>query len=205
MIRKVPLFALLLGYALLASCVSPPPQQQSNVCQIFDEKRGWYKATRNVERKTGVSIGLQMAFIRQESSFVHNAKPKRGKFLFIFPGKRPSSAKGYSQAVDSTWETYKATTGRRGAKRTNFADAAHFIGWYTQLSRSRASIPLNDPYKQYLAYHEGQGGYLRSSFEDKPQLKRIARSVAQTANMYDAQLATCRRRLDRGVPFVPGL
>ena len=48
-----------------------------------------------------------MAIIRQESSFDPNAAPDREKILGIIPWKRPSSARGYSQAVDATWDQYK--------------------------------------------------------------------------------------------------
>ncbi len=201
MLKLIPLLALL----VLSACASAPPKQQSDACEIFSQNRSWYKATRKTARKYGVSQGLQLAFIRQESGFRHNAKPARGKFLFVFPGKRPSSAKGYAQALDQTWDKYRRETGRRGASRKNFKDATDFIGWYARESRQRAGISLNDPYNQYLAYHEGQSGFSRGSYNQKPQVKRIARSVAQTAATYDAQLAQCRRKFNRGVPFVPGI
>ena len=47
-----------------------------------------------------------IAFVFQESSFNSNAKPDREKLFGIIPWLRPSTAKGYSQALDETWEQY---------------------------------------------------------------------------------------------------
>ena len=58
-----------------------------------------------------------MAIIRQESSFDPNAAPERNKLLGFIPWKRPSSAKGYAQAVEGTWEEYKKETNNRRAKK----------------------------------------------------------------------------------------
>ena len=62
-----------------------------------------------------------MATIYTESSFRHNAKPPRKWYLGFIPGKRASSAYGYSQALDGTWDRYQKETGRWGASRTDFA------------------------------------------------------------------------------------
>ena len=48
-----------------------------------------------------------MAFILQESSYIQGAKPERTKLLGFIPWKRKSSAFGYAQALDGTWERYK--------------------------------------------------------------------------------------------------
>lgn len=200
MMRFVLFLALFLS---VAACATKPPENQANACEIFEENRSWYKATRKVEKKWGVPISLQLAFIRQESAFRHNAKPARGKFLFVFPGARPSSAKGYAQALDTTWDTYRKETGNRRANRKNFADATDFIGWYVSESHDRAGIAKNDAYAQYLAYHEGAGGYMRGTYKSKPNVKRIATGVARTATNYETQLDRCEAKFRRGIPLVP--
>ena len=89
----------------LASCASAPPKQQDNACVFLKENKSWYRATRATAKKWGAPIGLQLAIIKQESSFTHDAKPERGKrrMLGLLPGKRPSTAYGYAQALDGTW------------------------------------------------------------------------------------------------------
>jgi hypothetical protein len=83
---------------------------------------------------------------------------------------RQSSAFGYSQALDRTWEEYQAETGNRRARRDDINDATDFIGWYTNKSRERNGIPLTDARNQYLAYHEGHNGFARASYNAKPWL-----------------------------------
>ncbi|GGD04507.1 transglycosylase SLT domain-containing protein [Aquisalinus flavus] len=203
MIRYSRILVIAALTGLVAACATAPPPQQENACKIFESKRSWYSATRKVEKKYGVPISLQLAIVKQESAFRSHAKPERGKFLFIFPGARPSSATGYAQALDTTWETYKADTGRRFSDRNNFSDAVDFIGWYADLSRQRSGIRPGDAYNQYLAYHEGQGGYNRGTYRSKPGVQSIARQVAHTAQTYESQLNRCEKKFRRGIPLIP--
>ncbi len=186
-----------------AGCATSPPDKIGDACEIFDEKRSWYRATNKAEKRYGTPKALQLAIIRQESSFHHDAKPPRGKFLFVFPGKRLSTARGYPQALDGTWETYKTATGDKGANRKNFKDATNFVAWYVSRTHDKTGIPKNDPYRQYLAYHEGAEGYLRGTYAKKPQVKEAAERVDWVYRTYDAQLSRCEKRFRRGIPLIP--
>ena len=81
-----------------------------------------------------------------------------------------SSAYGYAQALEGTWDDYRADTGRRGADRDDFADSSDFIGWYMSGATRVNGMPLHDAYNQYLAYHEGKAGYARGSYRAKAWL-----------------------------------
>jgi len=201
----MPLPRLLLAFAAaaaLAACATPPKTVR-NACEIFEETGGWYKATRKAEKRWGLPKATQLAIIRAESGFDDDAKPARGRFLFIFPGKRPSSAYGYSQATDGTWDLYKRSTGNSGADRDDFDDAADFVSWYGRQSNRRAGVPMSDPYRQYLAYHEGWGGYSRGSYRGNGALQAKARRVAAASATYQSQLNRCEKRLRRGIPLIP--
>ena len=52
-------------------------------------------------------------------------------------------------------------------------------------------ISRSDTYNQYLAYHEGQGGFKRKSYNKKPWLIKVAKKVERRANDYKAQLVRC--------------
>ena len=54
-----------------------------------------------------------------------------------------------------------------------------------------------DSYKQYLAYHEGWGGYSRGSFKKKPDLIRVAKKVKKQSEIYGSQLKKCEKKLDK--------
>src|SRR5699024_138944 len=189
------LLAVLVLGLVLSGCVTAPPKQTDDICAIFREKSGWYDATEASRQRWGVPIAVQMAIMHKESAFVGDARPPRQRLLWIIPWKRPSSAYGYSQALDSTWDAYKREAGRRRASRSDFADAADFIGWYVNKSRRVLGIGVSDAYSQYLAYHEGRGGYRRGSYRGKRWLLNAASRVAARAQRYDRQLATCREDL----------
>ncbi|MEM6650020.1 MAG: transglycosylase SLT domain-containing protein [Pseudomonadota bacterium] len=189
----------------MTGCATSPPENVGNACSIFEDKRGWYRATHRAEKKYGAPKALQLAIIRQESSFRHDARPPRGKFLFVFPGKRLSSAQGYPQALDGTWDLYKRQTGHGGADRDEFKDATRFVAWYINRSSRRAGIPKTDAYGQYLAYHEGVEGYLQGSYQNKSAVKKAAGRVQYIYDTYSRQLAGCEKKFRRGIPLIPGI
>ncbi|HRY16401.1 MAG TPA: hypothetical protein P5330_11090, partial [Candidatus Competibacteraceae bacterium] len=49
--------------------------------------------------------------------------------------------------------------------------------------------------RQYLAYHEGHGGFARGSYRKKPWLMKRAREAGQLAERYRIQLARCESQL----------
>lgn len=192
---KSPFLILSLTLALL-SCASPPPKQADDLCSVFEEKDDWYEDARSATERWGTPIHVQMAIIRHESSYGEDARPPRDYLLGVIPWFRPSSAYGYAQVKDETWDWYIEKTGNYGADRDDFDDAVDFVAWYTNQSNRVLGISKWDAYKQYLAYHEGQGGYRKGSYRKKKWLLRYARKVERTAKRYAVQLNACRDRLE---------
>jgi len=188
---------------ILSACSNSPPRNPGNSCEIFEQKGGWYKAANKSYKKWGVPIHVQLAIIYQESLFENSAKPPRTKLLWIIPWKRPSSAYGYGQVLDGTWDRYRKSTGHRGADRDDFNDVVDFIGWYGATSTRKLGISKSDAYKQYLAYHEGQVGYKKKSHLKKKWLIKVAQTVEKRANRYKAQLSQCEGDLDKGWSLWP--
>ena len=171
------------------------PMHKGNICSIFNEMPEWYDASINAHKKWNVPISVMMAIMYKESGFRPDAKPPRTTCLFIFPGPRPSSAYGYPQAIDSTWNYYQQQTGKWGADRDDFDDAIDFIGWYCHLSHIVCRIEKHDAYNLYLAYHEGQNGFNRGTYHRKKWLIRVAGSVREQETIYRQQLASCEQNL----------
>ena len=184
-------------FIFVIACTSNQQINTADSCIIFDQKKNWYKATKKSYEKWETPIALQLAIINQESSFNQFAKPERKKFLGIFPGSRPSTAFGYAQVTNPTWEWYKTKTGNNNASRANFSDVTDFIGWYTTQSKNIIGISKNDFYNQYLAYHEGQGGWKKKSYLEKKWLIDVAKNVERKAKMYNNQLKDCENSLNR--------
>ncbi len=179
----------------IGACTSSPPQNVENICDIFREK-GWYDDAVDAEDEWGSSIPTMMAIMYQESRFVADAQPPRKWYLGFIPGPRPSSAYGYPQAQDGTWETYQRSTGHYGHDRDDFADAIMFVGWYNHQSFKRNKIPKWDTKKLYLNYHEGHGGYRRGTHQKKPWLIKVSNKVSNKAWTYKKQLKSCQKELE---------
>ncbi len=139
-----------------------------------------------------------MSIMYQESAFQARARPPMRYFAGFIPYGRPSDAYGYAQALDGTWAAYKRDTGSRFRSRSDFGDAMDFIQWYMQQTTTINRIPKTDAYRQYLNYHEGQGGYARGSYNRKPWLIKVAKKVERRAQRYKAQLQQCSASLERG-------
>lgn len=184
---------LLIAYSFfLTACTSlEPPSNINNICHIFKQYPKWHKSAKKVARRWHVPVAVQMAIIYQESRFNAQAKPPRRKILWVIPWTRPSSAYGYSQALDSTWDLYRKKRGWFFSARDRFADADDFIGWYANQAYIRAGISRDDAYSIYLAYHEGIGGYQRKTYLAKPWLMKVARKVQRLSIIYQQQLENC--------------
>ncbi len=180
----------------LSACASSPPTHVDNICHIFDEKSGWYKAAKKSSKRWGTPIPTMMAIMHQESRFQAKAKPPRTKILWIIPGPRKSSAYGYAQVKDGTWKEYEKDAGGWTADRDDFGDAVDFVGWYNRKTHKRTGVALSDTYNLYLAYHEGQGGFSRKTHNKKPWLLKVAKKVSSRAWRYKKQLQGCEERLN---------
>ena len=206
-LRPFPAFSLLLGQAslllascclLLAACATRPPENVEDLCEIFRQKDSWWDAAKDSQDEWGTPIHVQMAIIRHESTFEFDASPPRKKILGFIPGPRASSAYGYAQVKDETWDWYRDKTGNGWATRDDFDDAIDFVGWYTDLTARTLGVSKWDTYSQYLAYHEGHGGFQRKTYNKKDWLVKKAHRVDRTARNYGAQLKECREELDDG-------
>lgn len=180
---------------ILGSCGArdgAAPRNLDNACSILIERPHYVRAFRKVERDWGVEAHVLMAMIYQESKFISDNRPPHTYALGVIPLGRQSSALGYSQALDGTWDEYQDERGGRGANRTNINDALDFMGWYMAQTVEENGIPLNDVYNQYLSYHDGRTGWRRGTWRSKPWLVRIAGEVRDRSVMYEAQLNSCR-------------
>ena len=187
---------LFIALLLLAACATtPPPRNVSDACAIFAEYGDWYPDAQAASRRWGVPLPVLLAIIHQESAFRADAQPPRTWYLGFIPGPRPSSAYGYSQALDGTWDRYTTTTGNYGADRDEFDAAVDFVGWYVNETAQRNRVAKSDAYRQYLAYHEGHGGFAKGSYRKKPWLMKRAKQVSRQADRYRAQLAHCESQL----------
>jgi hypothetical protein len=167
------------------------PRNLDNACAILAQRPGYIRAFRAAERKWGVPVHVQMATIYQESKFISDNRTPLRFALGVIPMGRQSSAFGYGQALDGTWQEYLDDTGNRRARRDDIRDATDFMGWYMTDTQRVLGIPLWDAQNQYLAYHEGRAGYRRGSHYSKSWLLRVAARVDERARTYQAQLARC--------------
>jgi len=180
--------------ALLGGCAEMPPRHQDNLCKVFDQHPDWYDYAHESQRKWGVPIQIQMAFIKRESSFHEGARPPRHWFLGFIPLPRHSSAYGYGQIQDPVWHQYLKANPGWFQSRTDMEDVLDFIGWYDHESHEKLGISVWDTEHLYIAYHEGWAGYRAGRWRHDRHLLRTAHQVAGRASDYGAQLRRCEHR-----------
>lgn len=191
-----------IGAALLAltlsACASGPPEYdgppraQNDICAIFAERPDWRDATQASALRWGVPVELQMAIMWKESNFRARVRPPKTYAGGVIAAGYASSAYGYAQAIDGTWDWYRQDTGNRSADRTEFDDAADFVGWYVNKTVRMNGISIYDSFNQYLNYHEGHTGFRSGRWRSKDWLIGAARKVELQAALYRSQLPTCR-------------
>lgn len=193
MSRLLRALGLTLFVAACGSSNYSAPRNLDDACSIVEQRPQYLKAMQRTERRWGVPVPVQMATIYQESKFIGNARTPHRYVLGVIPMGRQSSAYGYSQALDATWNEYRRKTGRRGAKRDDIDDATDFMGWYMDETTEELGISKADARSQYLAYHEGRTGFSRGSYKRKAWLVAIAAEVGDRSVTYDQQLRSCGR------------
>ena len=179
---------------LVSACGSTDlsaPKNLDNACSIVEQRPSYLSAMQKSQRRWGVPVAVQMATIYQESKFIGNARTPQQYTLGVIPMGRQSSAYGYSQALDGTWEEYQRDHGGYRSRRDNISHATDFMGWYFKQTEVSLGISTADAKHQYLAYHEGRTGYKRGSYLRKGWLLRVSDEVASRAILYDAQLKSC--------------
>jgi hypothetical protein len=198
MLRPIPLHITAIAFLLVLGGCASAPNRINDVCAVFEQKDGWFDswsvAAKQTEREYGVPVPILMATIRKESGYNANSRPPRTKLLGFIPWTRPSSAYGYSQALDDTWAQYKRETGKYRADRNDFADAVNFIGWYHNQSHLKNGIELDDAYHLYLAYYFGQVAFTRGDWKNNANMQKVARSTAEMAYSYATQLQACSQQ-----------
>ena len=195
--------AILAVTVILTACSGAPPRNLDNGCSIFREKDNWYEYASDAQQKWGVPVHVQLAIIWQESRFRAQAKAPKDTLLGFIPWGRKSSAYGYGQVKDSTWDWYIDKTGNRGADRDDFEDVTDFIGWYVNYTNKTLRVSKWDTYNQYLAYHEGHGGFKRKTYNKKAWLIKVARKVERRAARYRKQIGRCKDELNSGWSLWP--
>ncbi len=180
----------------LASCGGgnfSAPHHLDDACSVIHQRPQYLAAMKAAQHKWDVPISVQMAVLYQESKFIGNARTPHQYALGVIPMGRQSSAYGFAQALDSTWDDYRQEQHRMGARRDNIRDATDFMGWYIDGTTQRLGVSKADAENQYLAYHEGRNGFSAKSYKSKGWLIDVAARLGTRAAMYHTQLATCLR------------
>lgn len=166
-----------------------PVDYDKRICHVVNSNWGWARSINYTAKRYNVSPGLLLAVIYHESGFQQRARPKPVKLLGFIPWQA-STAYGYGQIKNETWEWYKENNPGWFQSRTSFSDTLDFIGWYYQLflKKSNSNYVHRD---FYLAYHEGLGGYENGSYQNNQWLINRANEVALRAEIYDEALRSC--------------
>lgn len=158
--------------------MQPQAYLHDNACALLAERPHWRTALQDVQNRWNIAPEMILAFLYQESRFNPTALSR-------------SKAYGYAQIKDESWDWYLLKTQNVGGGRERFDDAIDFIGFYANQNVKRNQVAINDVKNQYLAYHEGMGGFEKGSFLGKPWLLSISDKVSARAKSYQAQLAKC--------------
>ncbi|WP_239347851.1 hypothetical protein, partial [Klebsiella pneumoniae] len=86
--KIIKLATLIIIITTLGSCATEPPTNINNACSIIHQFPDWYYDMLDSYDRWGIPINVQMAFIRQESSFRADAKPSMQYYFGFIPKGR---------------------------------------------------------------------------------------------------------------------
>ena len=171
--------------AMLVACSEGQVDASANACQIMQDHTKWKRALEQSQKDYDVAPSVVLALIHQESKFNATAKSSS------------STAYGYAQAINATWQSYVTTTGHSSAKRNNFKDSADFVGWYLSDLSASLDISKSNVNDLYLAYMLGYAGFKRYKNQVGPNAEAVrhqeimAQKVAEKSQAYAHQLSQC--------------
>jgi len=108
-IRRRASLAVLVLAMVLSGAVDTASAASSldNACKLLSERVGWFTIADDASKKWKVPVPVLLAVMYHESRFKADASPKT------------TTAFGYAQALDGTWEQYKTATSASSARRTS--------------------------------------------------------------------------------------
>ena len=77
-------FFFIIIFILFSAC-SSVPKNTKNSCAIFEERYLWYKHTKAVEKKWGVPVYIQLAFVKRRAILIGLQNLSELNFLKLFP------------------------------------------------------------------------------------------------------------------------
>ena len=167
-----------------------------NACLILKQNPDWHRALYRTQLVYRISIPVQLAFVRHESSFNHKARPVNNKKKWFIFNSYKSTAYGFAQVLNGTWDEFQTTFKNKKLKRTNFGHSVEFIGWYNR-KHINSGLDGNNISHLYLAYHEGLGGYKKKTYINKPCLVDYSNSVQKTSIKYSNQISSCNIKVKK--------
>ena len=197
----------LLAFVLLAGCGFTPPTEPRNACNVLDNAGFWSRRALNKYDGSSASDKARvLAVFFVESSFDGKARPPRHergwgnfgcfhRFWDLFRCKRISSSRGFTQAINATWQEFERETGR-DARSVSFADSVRFVHWYTgRVERVCGKDAARSDYAFYIGYYAGPGfckpERLGGISKNKPEAHKLAVKFQKIAGDYRRQLEAC--------------
>ena len=182
--------AMLFSLDAAAQAGAQPWRGDENICAILAQDKSWPADTLRASRRWQVQPWLPLAVIYHESRFEAQARPPMKHINGIW--QRPSSAYGFAQAIDSTWNEYNAKVSSKVIlMRDEYQDAVDFASYYLRHIMDSLDVSPTRVDLLYLAYHEGISGYTNKSYSSKKWLIKTSGRVAATAALFHRQWLSC--------------
>ena len=192
----------------LTGCGFSPPDDALDACNVVDSAGVRGRRSLSKHEDTSASDRARvLAVFYTESTFRKKVKAPRhersiGNFWCIwrfwngFRCKRISSSRGFTQAIDATWDEFQDAT--KAGKRSNFDDSVRFVHWYTKrIAKVCGSAAAKSDYAFYVGYYAGIGNCRASRLEGiteaNPTAHKLAVKFADRAESYRHQLRACRK------------
>lgn len=158
-------------------------------CEIFRERKDWFGAAEQTERRWGLPVSHQLAFLTEDWDLEHGKVPTKWRPDWTRPDRPPPGINPGFFAP--TWEQYKSQADRASASPNNIDDTFDFMGWYFATLAPKENISPYDPVAQYILWRHGPDLYRSGEWRRNLWLNGQANRFADRARLYMSDLENC--------------
>ena len=146
------------------------------------------------EQKYGVPVPVLMATVRKESGFKTTPSRHAPSCSASFPGPASPAPTAIRRRWTAHGRNTRRETGNFAARRTNFADAVDFVGWYHAKTADTYGVARNDTFSLYLAYYARLDRPMAAATGGQCRLAALCPRHRKMARDYAEQLRQCGNR-----------
>ncbi len=158
-------------------------------CQIYRERSDWFTAAIEAERRWGLPVAHQLAFITEDWGLEDGNLPTKWRPDWTRPDRpTPGLPSGF---YDQTWQQYVLQSGNASASPNAIEDVFGFMGWYFSSLAPYTGVSPYDPLAQHVLWRQGPDVFRAGNWQSNLWQRTQAERFASLTRLYMTDFENC--------------